>query len=120
MNAKNAAYICVSLNHWLAEKNMTMIALGLLILGGLICCLNFYLSFLRYPIHRIGGGKKHSYKWVSGFPLIGSLFVAISLFIYWQTTWIFVAAIILIAIDTGGIYWLLGTTFYRAVIKKDR
>ena len=99
---------------------MTIVSLGLLILGGFICCLNFYLSFLRYPIHKMVGGKKDNYKGVSGFPLIGSLFVAISLFRYSHITWIFVTAMILIAIDTGGIHWFLGTYLYHAVIKKDR
>jgi hypothetical protein len=98
---------------------MTIIALCLLILGGLICCLNFYLSFLRYPIHRVSGGEKDNYKWYSGLPVIGSLFVAISLLTYWQTTSIFIVAIILIAIDTGGIHWFLGTILYHAVMNKD-
>jgi hypothetical protein len=53
-------------------------------------------------------------------PVIGSLFVAISLLKYWQNTWLFVAAIILIAIDTGGIHWFLGTILYQAVRKKDK
>jgi len=99
---------------------MTIIALGLLILGGFICCLNFYLSFLRYPIHKIGGGNKSNYRWVSGLPLIGSLFVAVSLLKYWHTTWVFVSAIILIAMDTGGIHWFLVTILYHAIIKKKK
>jgi hypothetical protein len=97
---------------------MAIIALGLFILGGFICCLNFYHSFLRYLIHRMSGGNKDNYKWVSGFPLIGSLFVAILLLRYSHNTWIFVIAIILIAIDTGGIHWFLGTTLYHVVVKK--
>jgi len=96
---------------------MSIIASGLLILGGFICCLNFFLSFLRYPIHRMRGAKKENYKWVSGFPLIGSLFVALSLIQYWHTTGILVAALFLIAIDTGGIPWFLGTMLYRALVK---
>lgn len=96
-----------------------MIALGLLILGGFVCCLNFYLSFLRYPLHRLGGGSKESYHWVSGFPLVGSFFVAIALLKYWHNTGLFVAAMLLIAIDTGGIPWFLGSILYQAVTKRD-
>jgi len=99
---------------------MATFSLILLILGGFICCLNFYLSFLRYALYRMLGGVKGSYKWTSGFPLIGSLLVAISLLTYRQNTWILAAAIILIAIDTGGIHWFIGTVLYRSIFKKRK
>jgi hypothetical protein len=71
-------------------------------------------------MHRITGGDKSNYKWVSGIPVIGSLFVAISLITYWQTTSIFVTAIILIVMDTGGIHWFLGSILYNNVINKNK
>jgi hypothetical protein len=81
-------------------------------LGAFICLLNFYLSFLRYPIHRLRGLSRESYHWSSGFPIIGSLMVAISLIGLHSQTGILPASIVLIAIDTGGIHWFAGSMIY--------
>jgi hypothetical protein len=45
------------------------VAFAVFALGAFICLLNFYLSFVRYPLHRWRGLPKESYQWVSGFPL---------------------------------------------------
>src|SRR6202795_4449569 len=84
-----------------------------LLVGGLVCALNFYLSFCRYPLHRWGGGSRESYRWISGFPLVGSLLVALSLFKFYDLPWILTVALVLIAIDTGGIHWLVGVLIYQ-------
>jgi len=84
-----------------------------LILGGLVCALNFYLSFCRYPLHRLGGGSPETYRRISGFPLIGSLLVALSLFKFYDTPWILGVALVLIAIDTGGVHWFAGVLVYQ-------
>ncbi len=96
---------------------MKIIANIIFCLGGFICCLNFYLSFLHYPLYKILK-KTEKYKWVSGLPLVGSLFVAISLFLLYQIKWILILGIILISIDTGGIHWFLGTVLYHELLKK--
>ena len=82
-------------------------------LGAMICFLNFYLSFLRYPIYKLRGGKKEDYKWKSGFPLIGSFFLAISLLIFYKITWLLVLGLFLILLDTGGIHWFIGVMIYQ-------
>lgn len=87
-------------------------------LGGLLCLANFYLSFLRYPLHRFRGLPKESYHWVSGFPLVGSFFVALSLLVLHGLPGILFVAIVLISIDTGGIHWFFGTMIYRSVYDK--
>jgi len=66
---------------------MKLITTSILILGGLTCCLNFYLSVPRYLLHKFRGGKEEDYKWVSGIPVVGSLLVALSLLAFWQITW---------------------------------
>lgn len=99
---------------------MKLIATTLLISGGFICCLNFYLSFLRYPLHRWAGKKKDEYRWSSGVPLLGSLFVLLSLLARWQTPWISIVSILLILIDTGGIHWFAATMIYQTFFKKNK
>ncbi|MHC4718493.1 MAG: hypothetical protein ACYS5V_16095 [Planctomycetota bacterium] len=97
---------------------MDWIMAALLGLGGLVCCLNFYLSFLRYRVHRMRGGAQESYRWVSGLPVVGSLFVAISLIEFRRPAWLLAIAIVLILIDTGGLHWFAGSMFYYGVLRK--
>ena len=86
-------------------------------LGAFICVVNFYLSFLRYRIFLLRGGRKSEYKWTSGTPLIGSLFVLVGLTP--ETRWILIAGLILILIDTGGLHWFLGSMLYQWIARTD-
>ena len=99
---------------------MGWIAAGLLGFGGFLCCVNFYLSFLRYAIYRLCGRTRENYKWVSGVPLFGSLFVALSLLKFRSHPIFLTIAIILILIDTGGLHYFLGVMFYYEVLKKNK
>ena len=97
---------------------MEIIAYMLFGLGGFFCLLNFYLSFLRYPIYRLSGGRKQEYKWVSGAPALGSLFVGFSLLSQYLTNWIVILGVALILMDTGGLHWFLATIFYYVIFGK--
>jgi uncharacterized membrane protein YdcZ (DUF606 family) len=88
--------------------------------GALVCLVNFYLSFLRYPLHRLRGNSKDSFHWVSGFPLVGSLFVALSLLGLHNISGITLMAVILIVIDTGGIHWFIGSMIYQSIQARKR
>jgi hypothetical protein len=81
--------------------------------GGLVSCINFYLSFLRYPLHRLRGGKKENYRWISGIPLLGILCVA-GLVLLPKSFWFSLLTFIFLLIDTAGIPW-----FVIAVWKDD-
>jgi hypothetical protein len=97
------------------DIKMRWVAIILFIFGGLLCCINFYLSFIRYTIHRLRGKLKNDYRWTSGYPIIGSGSVALSLFSFWNHQIIFPIAIALILIDTGGIHWFAGTMIYKNI-----
>jgi hypothetical protein len=86
------------------------------LMGAYLCVLNFYLSFLRYPIHIRNGGTKESYKFVSGIPIFGSLFIYILLRNTNLPPAIFYLGVVLICIDTGGLHWGLGNMIYHAVL----
>jgi hypothetical protein len=94
---------------------MSVVAWIVFGLGAFLCVTNFYLSFLRYPLHRLRGLSKESYRWVSGFPLVGSLFVGLSLLGLHDLSGMIPVAVVLILIDTGGIHWFVGTMIYQFV-----
>ena len=81
-----------------------MLGWVLFIVGGLNCLLNAYLTWLRYPIHRLLGGTRDDYLWVSAIPLLGSGLMALAIF--WAGGWHdplrLWGGIALIAIDSGG------------------
>ena len=91
---------------------MTTAGIILLVLGATLTLTNAYLSFLRYPIHRARGGEPEAYRWVSGFPVFGSLFLWISIFLL-PTTGLKWLAGLLSVFDTGGIHVFLGTMWWR-------
>ncbi len=80
-------------------------------LGATVCVVNFYLSWLRYPLHRVRGGDPRSYQRVSGLPLVGSLLVMGSWALWLHgvgSVALDVTAWAIALIDTGGIHWFLG------------
>jgi hypothetical protein len=86
-------------------------------LGACVSLLNFYLSWIRAPLFRALG---RSPQWVSGLPLIGSLLLAISAALLWQARGLAVTALVLAAIDTGGIHWFLGGLLWQAIGSRQK
>jgi hypothetical protein len=79
---------------------------GVFVLGAIVCIINFYISFLRYPIHRVLGKSKESYKHFSGIPLFGVL-VLIGAWLLPQSLWLSLATTSLVLLDTGSILWFV-------------
>lgn len=88
--------------------------LTLFLVGGAICLLNFFLSFLRVPLLRARGVPDEEIRWVSGFPAIGSLLVAAAVPGLDGRTAL-VTAILLILIDTGGLHWFLAVITIQSI-----
>lgn len=93
---------------------MTYLIYSLLVFCCCISLLNFYLSFLRNPIHRLLGGAPDDYHWVSGFPVVGSLFIVLSLVLMQTNSWPLWLGIICAALDTGGLHWFGGAMLVMA------
>lgn len=104
---------------------MEWIATALLVVGGFICCCNCVIPLSMRLLLGEGTvrrfmGLRDEDSHVSPFPVFGSLFVAISLFHFWQTTWILVLSIVLIVTDIGGLHWFAVAMFYHYVVKRGR
>jgi hypothetical protein len=83
-----------------------------------MCLWNFYLSFLRYPLFRLNGGKRDEFRWVSGLPLVGSALVAVAALCSLSEPRLLWPAIGLILIDTGGLHWFNGTVTYHWLLDR--
>jgi hypothetical protein len=92
-----------------------MLGLAFLAVGGLVASVNFYTSFLRYPLHRWRGGTRANFRWVSGFPLVGIaclLLAAACLRDHPELMWM---ALVLALLDTSGPHWLAANLIYTLV-----
>jgi len=94
----------------LNEGQWTALGYSLLGLGGLISVVNFYLSALRYPIFRLIHGKTAEFKWISGFPLLGSISIIGFLFLP-KSSWLVATEFLLLSIDSGGLHWFVISTW---------
>ena len=83
---------------------MTSIAYALFTLGCVVSLLNLYVTLIRYPLLRLRGVPVEDIGHVSGFPLIGSLLILLTLFavsdpmVWWLGLSIGV-------FDTGGLHF---------------
>ena len=91
---------------------MTIAGLTLFAIGAFLSLANFYLSFVRYFVHRALGGSKESYRFVSGIPLFGSLLLWASIPLLPSTTLMWLAAALSLC-DTAGIHWFIGVLWWH-------
>lgn len=85
-------------------------------LGAYVCCLNFYLSFLRYPLCKLSGREC---RWVSGFPLVGSLLVVLAGVVFHDAPVFFWGGMVIALLDTGGLHWLVGTMLWMYLFHRE-
>jgi hypothetical protein len=90
---------------------MATVGLILFALGALVTVMNVYLSFIRYPVHLALGGTRETFRWVSGIPLIGSVFLWLS-FPLLSSVGLRWFAAALSVFDTGGIHWFVGMMWW--------
>jgi hypothetical protein len=90
-----------------------------LVIGGAVASLNFYLSFLAAPAHRLRHGAWPE-RVPSGFPIIGSLLLgAVALALPIGSS-VQVVALILLALDTGGPHWFVASRAWEALERRRR
>lgn len=88
-----------------------------LVVGGLMASVNFYLSFLAAPVHRLRHGEWPG-RVPSGLPLIGSLLLAAVALALPTGSSAQVAALVLLALDTGGPHWFVASQAWNAVERR--
>ena len=96
-----------------------VIGLALFVLGTLVTCVNVYTSFIRYPLHRWRGGTRDEFRWVSGVPLVGSLFLWLAALFLVGRPVLAWAALVMSLIDTGGLHWFAGTMLYMTFFRRS-
>lgn len=94
------------------------VAIVLCGIGCLVTALDFYLSFLRYPLHRLSGGTRENYRWVSGLPLFGSMFLWLGAAFLTEQPPLLWSALIVSLLDTGGLHWFIATMVWYHVMRK--
>jgi hypothetical protein len=72
--------------------------------------MNAHLSYVRPALYaRRHGNSLEGYRFVSGIPLVGSVFAAIGVLAAWGELLVAAAGMLLLLIDTGGVLYLLVT-----------
>ena len=99
---------------------MRWIMLLLFRLGASVCVWNFDLSFPRYLVHRLRGGRRGGFRTASAVPVAGSLLVLLSVRWLWQPAWLLPLALILVAIDTGGFHWFIVSMLLHGVGRRTK
>ena len=89
----------------------TVLGWALLIVGASLSLLNFHLSFTRPLYHRLRR-RRGEYRFISGFPFIGSLLCLLSLPFFPTPSAPQLIAIIAALLDTGGIHWFIGALLW--------
>jgi hypothetical protein len=103
--------LIASLVAWFAGREGGLAGLGLAVIGLLFGVLNAYLSFFRPWLYRRRRGSMEGYRFVSGLPLFGTLFVGLSGVFGFGEPYTTALGLTTLAIDTGGLPWFLVSTW---------
>ena len=88
------------------------VALVPLALGASIGSLNLYLTCVRPWLYRLRHHSLEGYRYVSGFPVIGTILVTLALLASAGSKPTAAVALLVLRIDTGGLPWFLVSTWH--------
>ena len=83
--------------------------------GAWIVATNFYLVVLRYPLHRLRGGDRSDFKFVSVVPVVGQIVLLLSCQLLGAYPSVVGAAMVLMLLDLGGLHIALGALAWFSV-----
>lgn len=92
----------------------------LLTIAGVITAYNFYLSWIRYPLHQVLRAGE-SFRFVSGLPMIGFVLLCLATLAFINAAGVppYKMIIILAILDTGGPVGLLLSLLIAAGKRRD-
>jgi hypothetical protein len=85
-----------------------------------VALVNFYLSFLRHPLHRL---LKREARYVSGLPLVGTLMLPGAVFLLNGCNRLWAIILAQLILDTGGLLWIalgIGRELWQSFFPKIR
>lgn len=94
------------------ERTGGVAGLGFALVGFLFGLLNAYLAFVRPRLYRRRRGSMEGYRFVSGLPLFGTLFVVLAGVSGFGEVPTAVVGLVALALDTGGLPWFLILTWH--------
>ena len=79
--------------------------------GLFVTIINVYTSWIRPIIYKIRYGSYDGYKFVSGFPIVGTV-IGIAALVLCGSNWLTIFAVLVIfTLDTGGLPWSIFSTW---------
>ena len=95
---------------------MVFLGIVFLVLAAVIAAVNFFLSFVRYPLCRFFGWK---YPHISGLPAVGTLSLALANLLLPSSTLLLRGTLILAVADTGGIPWFVAVVAWHLLSRRS-
>lgn len=107
-----AVLLLASIAFWDGESSINFLSLALAAIGLLLGILNFYLSLVRPWLYRRRNGSMAGYRFDSGLPMIGTLFIVVAGMVGFGEALTALIGLAALALDTGGAPWFLIATWH--------
>jgi hypothetical protein len=103
--------LVASFAHWLVHRGSGMYGLAPAGVGLVVGGLNAYLSFARPWLYRLRHGSLAGYRFVSGFPLLGTVAAVWCGVVGFGEGLPAAVGLVALLLDTGGLPWFLVVTW---------
>jgi len=81
-----------------------------------IAAINFHFSFVRPFLYRRSHGSMDGYRFVSSFPVVGTLFAVIAVIVGFGAVGTASVCLAATAFDTGGGHWYVYSTWRQRFV----
>lgn len=92
-------------------KHANFFGIGFVAVGALVAAINFYLSFIRFPLYIARHHSKKGFQFVSGIPMIGSICIISGVLSAFGSVDIALVGVAAFVLDTGGSGWFIVSTW---------
>lgn len=107
-----AFLLIASIVSWARRQGGGSASLGFAVVGLLFGVLNSYLSVVRPWLYQRRRGSMECYQFISGLPLLGTLFVAVAGVLGFGELPTALVGLVALVLDTGGLPWFLVATWH--------